>query len=371
MFQILHFIILIILAGTFIYYQKDKIVDKFRSSYTGFTSNTEGFQLSNLFSLQKPSILQNTINTSTDDLPIISLNSENDFKNEVVKYIHNFIPLRQSQTSSFTVGNLKSLNDKKIDIMIAQEEIFYNAVTGKPPFNKPLTNLRFIAGLYFETFILLTHTESGINSWKDIKGKIIGFPSKDSGSFSNGYKIAQAYGFKPGTDFNYINVDSMNRLANLFIQKKIDAMFITTCNKNPYLINLAKKMSIKFIGTNDIDESIMKAYFPCETVKYINTNNYYTSINTASFIKTFATRVILVCHKDLSEESMYNFTKKLIESSEELKMLSNNYLYNRDKLNLVEDAFMPSQMSYIPEKVEYHQGSLKYYNELYDEFFAP
>ncbi len=370
MFQILHFIILIILVGTFIYYQKDKIVDKFKSSYAGLNTN-EGFQLSNLFSLQKPSILQYSIDTSTEGLPIISLNSENDFKNEVVKYIHNFIPLKQSQTSGFTVTNLKDLNDKKIDLMITQEEIFYNAVTGKAPFIKPLTNLRFIAGLYFETFMLLTHTESGINSWKDIKGKIIGFPSKESGSFSNGYKIAQAYGFKPGTDFNYINVDSMNRLTNLFLQKKIDALYISTCNKNPYLINLARKMSIKFIGTNDIDENIMKAYFPCETSKYVNTNNYYTNINTASFIQTYATRVILVCHKDLEEEYIYNFTKKLIESSEELKMLSNNYLYNKDKLNLVEDAFMPSQMAYIPEKIEYHPGAIKYYNELYDEFFAP
>jgi hypothetical protein len=370
MLHILHFIILLILVGTFIYYQKDKIVDKFKSSYAGLNTN-EGFQLSNLFSLQKPSILQQSIDTSTEGLPIISLNSENDFKNEVVKYIHNFIPLKQSQSSNFTVGNLKDLNDRKIDLMITQEEIFYNAFTGKAPFMKPLTNLRFIAGLYFETFMLLTHTESGINSWKDIKGKIIGFPSKESGSFSNGYKIAQAYGFKPGTDFNYVNVDSMNRLTNLFLQKKIDAIYITTGNKNPYLINLARKMSIKFIGTNDIDESIMKAYFPCETSKYINTNNYYTNINTASFIKTFATRVVIVCHKDLDEEYVYGFTKKLIESSEELKMLSNNYLYNKDKLNLVEDAFMPSQMSYIPEKIEYHHGASKYYNELYDEFFAP
>jgi len=99
MLHILHFIILLILVGTFIYYQKDKIVDKFKSSYAGLNTN-EGFQLSNLFSLQKPSILQQSIDTSTEGLPIISLNLENDFKNEVVKYIHNFIPLKQSQSSN-------------------------------------------------------------------------------------------------------------------------------------------------------------------------------------------------------------------------------------------------------------------------------
>ena len=112
--------------------------------------------------------------------------------------------------------------------------MLHNAITGRGIFqNNPLKNLRFVTGLYYETFMLLTYPESGINSWKDIKGKIIGFPGKNSCSYLNGLKIAHAYGFKTGTDFRVINVHSMNRLANLFFQKKVDAIYLTTSNKKP------------------------------------------------------------------------------------------------------------------------------------------
>ena len=45
----------------------------------------------------------------------------------------------------------------------------------------------------------------------------------------------------------------------------------------------------------------------------------------------------------------------------------NKSLYNKDKLNLVRDAFIPSQMSYINDRISYHSGSQKYYDEIYKE----
>jgi TRAP transporter TAXI family solute receptor len=377
MFSFIQLIIFIIIFGTFIYYQKDKIIDKFMSKYSninleGFTNiynNIGGF--SNLFSLEKPKIISNEINISSKNTPIITLSADSNFKNQVSLYLQNLVPMRQREQATYSVSSLKDVDDKKVDLMVCTEDLVYNAVSGKKPFDKPLKNIRFVAGLFYEPFVLLTYPEAGINSWKDIKGKIIGFPSKESGSFLNGSIISQIYGYEAGKDFRYINVDSMNRLSNLFFQKKIDAMYLTTSNKNPYLLNLAKKMSIKFIGTNDIDEKILKTYFPCSVVKYINTNNYYTNINTSSFIKTHATRAVLVVNKDLTDKYVYDLSYNLIQKSEELKNMSNNYLYNKDKLNLIEDAFMPSEMINICDKIDYHPGAIKYYNELYDQFNNP
>ena len=361
----IQFIIFFIILATFLYTQKDKIIDK-------FNSKIEGFELSNLFSLEKPQILKREINLSVEGIPVITNDSLNDFNNILSQKLQEFIPLRISDKPTFSLNNLSIIENKEAELSIVQEEILYNAITGNLKTSQPTTtkfnNLRFIAGLYYETFILLTYPESGINSWKDIKGKLIGFPSKETGSYMNGVKIANAYGFEAGKDFQYINVDSMNRLSNIFFQKKVDAIYLTTSNKNPYLLNLAKKMSLKFIGTNDIDESIMKSYFPTCSVKHINTNNYYTNINTASFIKTYATRAVMICHKDLDTEYVFGLTKTLYDRSETLKLTSDGYLYNRDKLNLVEDAFMPSLMAIIYEKIDYHDGAQKYYNTIFHSF---
>jgi len=370
MLDLVQFIIFITILGTFIYYQKDKIIDKFSNiNITAF----EGFSgFSNFFSIENPKILSRNYKIN-EDLPIIMLDTENTFNNELSFYIQNYIPLRQSNDLSSLVDNLKIVNQRSNSLMLVQEDLFNDAIIARNDkiFKEPLKNLRFIAGLYFETFTLITYPDSGINSWKDLKGKVLGMPSKKSGSFHNGYKIAQAYGLEAGKDFRYLNVDSMNRLANLFFEKKIDAMYLTTSNKNPYIINLAKKMSLKFIGTNDIDEKIMKTYFPTDTIKYINTNNYYTNINTASFIKTFATRTILVGNKNLDTDYVYNLTKILFQRSEELKALVNNYLYNRDKLNLVQDAFMPSEMIYINNNIMYHKGAQKYFDETLEPISKP
>ena len=361
----IQFLIFFIILATFLYTQKDKIIDK-------FNSKIEGFELSNLFSLEKPQILKREVNLSVEGIPVITNDALNDFNNVLSQKIQEFIPLRISDKPTFSLNNLSIIENKQAELSIVQEEILYNAITGNlktsPPITTKFNNLRFIAGLYYETFILLTYPESGINSWKDIKGKLIGFPSKETGSYMNGIKIANAYGFEAGKDFTYINVDSMNRLSNIFFQKKVDAIYLTTSNKNTYLLNLAKKMSLKFIGTNDIDESIMKSYFPTCSVKHINTNNYYTNINTASFIKTYATRAVMICHKDLDAEYVYGLTKTLYDRSETLKLTSDGYLFNRDKLNLVEDAFMPSLMAIIYEKIDYHDGAQKYYNTIFHSF---
>jgi TRAP transporter TAXI family solute receptor len=367
MIEYIQIIIFTIILGTFIYYQKDNIIDKF--SNLNLNLNKEGFQMvSNLFSLEKPKILSQEIDITTEGVPTIAQDTESIFNNEVALYLANFVSLIPVADPNNIINNLIDVNNKKIDMMIVQEEMFHNAYTGRSNFKKPLKNLRFVAGLYYETFVLLTHPESGINSWKDIKGSIIGFPSKNSGSYMNGIKIAHAYGFEAGNDFRYINVDSMNRLANLFFQRKVDAIYLTTSNKNPYLKNLAKKMSLKFIGTNDIDENIMKTYFPCDSMKYINTNNFYTNINTASFIKTYATRSVLVVNKDIDEDYVYMMVKTIFQRSEELRIIANNYLYNSDKLNIVHDGFMPSLMAYVYEKMDYHMGAQKYYNEMYHTF---
>ena len=373
MIQYIQLIILTFLLGTFLYYQKDKIIDKFNSyginSFENFQNTGIGLGISNLFSIEKPKILTNEVNITTEGVPTISVSDENDFTNQVSFFIQNFISLLPVSDPDNVINNLINVNNNKTNLMIVQEEILHNAIMGRGIFqNNPLKNLRFVTGLYYETCMLLTYPESGINSWKDIKGKIIGFPGKNSCSYLNGIKIAHAYGFKAGTDFRVINVDSMNRLANLFFQRKVDAIYLTTSNKNQYLKNLAKKMSIKFIGTNDIDENIMKTYFPCDQTKYINTNNFYTNINTSSFIKTYATRSILIANKDVDSDYINKLTETIYRHTEELRLLADNYLFNRDKLNMVKDGFLPSEMAYIYEKFTYHKGSQKYYDNMYHSF---
>lgn len=331
--------------------------DKYTITKEGFKNFTDNFG-SKFESLEKPVELIQTIRSPLDGLPKISINLEDGFSNQFSKVLSEYIQMDFADPDS-SLNNLDKVNQGKIDFTIAQEDLFQDVVLGE----KKMNNLRFVSGLYYESFILLAHQESNINSWKDLKNKIVGFPDKGSGSFYNGFRIAQAAGLNPGKDFQYINVNSMNRLSNLFLNKELDAIYLTTNNKNPYLVNLSKKMALKIIGTKDIDDQIMRVYFPYDQPKYINTNYFYTNINTSTFIKTYATRSVIVSNKNFDAEYIYNLTKTIFKYSEKLKITMDQYLYQRDKLNFVLDSFLPTDMAYLGFNLEYHPGSSRYYYE--------
>ena len=70
----IQFLIFFIILATFLYTQKDKIIDK-------FNSKIEGFELSNLFSLEKPTLFKREVNLSVEGIPVITNDAMNDFNN--------------------------------------------------------------------------------------------------------------------------------------------------------------------------------------------------------------------------------------------------------------------------------------------------
>lgn len=349
MIQLFIFIFLFI---TLLYYSKDKITETFLNQYQ----------------LYAPTLLTET--SIIHNAPTILINDSDNLAQQLIIYFKErmHIPITPFQIQDNPIHNIHELDNKKVDLVITSEEFYINASLGKDIFTNKHLNIRFVSGLYYEIFLLITYPESGINEWKDLKGKILGMSNINSSSFHNAFKLAQIAGLTPGKDFQYLNVNSMNRLANLLLEKKVDAIYLTTTNKNPYLINLAKRMSLKFIGTSEMNNQILKKYFPYVVEKYINTNtfysnNFYTNANTTSFIKSHAVRSVLIAHKDTSNDFIYNLTQKLFQNSEALKIFFNNYLYNRDKLNIVKDAFIPIEMSYLNKLMDYHDGAKKYYYE--------
>ena len=272
---------------------------------------------------------------------------------------------------------IRQITNDEIQLGICQEDLLYSLILGEEDDednndikanqdNKTndYSNLRFMCSLYYESFVLVTHQYTGIYKWQDLKGKRLGFPEKDSGSFYNGVKLARIAGLEPGVDFVYYNTLSMNRLANMFINRDVDAIFLTTNQKNPYLINIANQRKVRFIGTKGLKEELLKTIFPFGFRKYINTSNYYANINSSNFLETYATRAMLVTNSDLSDKATYKIVKTLFEKSEELKNVIIQYLYHRKLDNYVPDAFDPEEMFYVNKLMEIHPGAKKYYEEI-------
>ena len=103
--------------------------------------------------------------------------------------------------SAGSFENIKNLESGKSNFAIVQEDVVYDAVFGKNLFDKPNKNLRLISPLFEETIYLVTHPESKITSWHDLRGKNICFGKKGSGSLYVGIEICKLINIQ-STDIN-------------------------------------------------------------------------------------------------------------------------------------------------------------------------
>jgi TRAP transporter TAXI family solute receptor len=300
---------------------------------------------------------------------IIDLPKLGSYHRETVYYkvgemIRSLYPLNHLSIEGGSIDAIEKLRNGKLDIVMVQENIFNDAILGNGFFkNKPLKNTSMITGLFYDTFMLITYQNSGLIGWKDLRGHKIGLPSKNTATHQNFIKLVQCVGLDPDKDMIYINVESPNRLANLLLKKEIDGIFLTSNSKNPYLINLARKMSLRFIGTDEINDDIINLYFPLAHKKVISTTNFYNNINTSALINTYGIREILVARDDVNSKIIYDLIKKIYQNVENLKFGINNFLGTQHRNNELIDAFIPSEMSFIEDTIPIHNGAKNYYIE--------
>lgn len=280
-----------------------------------------------------------------------------------VSQLSKLVPMTNQLTTG-TVENIELVSSGAVQFAICQEDVVFNAREGTDPYKIKRPHLQFICGLFYEYFILLVDTRQNITKWQDLKGKKVGFTGLKSGAFQNGIKLAKASGLEPGVDFPYKNINSTNRLMNLFQNGDFDAVYITSSTKNPYLINISKNLHIKTIGTSGIPDDIMKVYFPHARKKYINTNTYKNDIKTAKFVDSYAIRSILLTSEKVDTNMVYKVTKNLYSNVVNLKDSMNNHLYSPHRTNLMRDAFMPSEMFDVHFSFPIHEGAKKYYKEI-------
>jgi len=334
------------------------------------TQQKETFSLLNNYFVKAPDIYKMT-SIDSGVLATMGVYASGTFYEQFANYFkHKIYPVDIVNTSG-SADIIRKITNNDIQLGICQEDLVYQAILKEQPFNPkqetnnlPFQNLRFICSLYYESFILVTHQYSNIYKWQDLRGKRIGFPERDSGSFYNGIKLAKLAGLEPGVDFIYYNALSLNRLANMFLNRDVEAIFLTTNQKNPYLINLANQRRIRFIGTKGISPKLLKSGFPFGFSKYINTSHFYANINSTNFLETYATRALLMTNSEFPKKATYKIAKEMFQHSEELQNILTQYLYHQKLNNYIPDAFDPQEMFYVNQILDIHSGAKEYYREI-------
>lgn len=232
---------------------------------------------------------------------------------------------------------------------------------------KHAQDLRAVFGYLAGLYIPLTFADSDVKSWSDFKGKNI-FVGPPSGAAAKASidTISAVTGFKPGEDYEEVRLD-WGAAQQAMIDRKFDIYVRPATLPNPLLDQLIAADNIRLIG---IPEDVLKSE---EWKKAVSVSGRLTgTAKTSAYasgveyvnaygpeadkqISFMGYNMLLIAHKDVSEDFIYNATK--------------HYFANMDKVEKA-TAFMSTlglREAFIGLEalgIKLHPGAARAYEEL-------
>jgi TRAP transporter TAXI family solute receptor len=286
--------------------------------------------------------------------------------------------------SGGTLENIKMIIDGTMDMALVDEDILLNSVLKDKRFGeisgilKPIdpSSVAGVAVLYDQFMFLITIQYSNISSWYDIKGRRVGVLNKNSNSYIHFIKILDITNLLNGVSI--IEYDNQDKMFEALKNKTIDAIYITTNQKNKGLLELSQSVKLRFISPLDSSkrlimtssddktafQDLIKKQFRYVFPKTVDLNYFYSNINTTSYINTLSSRIVLIANPRMAKDDIYSIVSKIIESLIPLQMDINRYLYDVKLNNIVSNAFEFDALASFPKEIPLHEGALKRYEEV-------
>ena len=176
--------------------------------------------------------------------------------------------------------NLKMASENNRDIFVCSEVDYYHYLEKNIELKN---NLNFICSLYYQHFLLFCQSSSKINSFLDlirfrnknnlpdnIKDTVIkvGIPSKETNSYQDALILFKSIGID--IKANYTNLKFivepekklLGRLKlNLSNPESIECLYLTTSNKNIYLLEFLNTGNLNVCTNEDINQNIIKSNY--------------------------------------------------------------------------------------------------------------
>ncbi len=244
-----------------------------------------------------------------------------------------------------SASNIRELASGDADLAFSQNDVATYAWKGIESFNgEQIQAFGVIGNLYPEVVQAAFCDSTGIKTIKDFKGRRISIGAAGSGVYQS------VLDFLAANDMTLDDIDpqylSFAESADAIKNGQIDAAFVTAGIPNPSIQDLAATKDIEMLSLSDDAVKALCASKPY--VAYtIKAGTYKSQDKDAN---TVAINALLLAAKDLDENIVYNLTKAIYESTNELTHDKANDI----SLNTALDGFDISML---------HPGAAKYYKE--------
>lgn len=261
------------------------------------------------------------------------------------QYVKEFDVNSRTQTTGASVENINLLEQGKAEMAFVMSDALSQAVNGEVSFNEPIKNVSQIATLYPNVVQIITKEGSGIKTIEDLKGKRIAVGDQNSGVEINARVLLNGHGIT----YEDVKVDYLGyaEAADGLKAGTIDAAFLTSGLPNASVMELAETTGIQLVSVNaDKVAEIAK-----EHPYFISYDIAVDTYKNEEAITTAAVPNALVVRTDMSEDDVYDLTKKFFES---IPTLQNSHQAAND---ITLEAAQESVVAPI------HPGAQRYYDE--------
>lgn len=257
------------------------------------------------------------------------------------------------ESTGGSVFNVNAIMAGDLEFGIVQSDRQYQAWKGLKDWKDkgPQKDLRAICSFYPETVILMAGNDTGIKSFKDIKGKHVNIGNPGSGQRGNATDAMKACGIDWEKDMRAEGLVA-DEQAKALQDGRIDAFFYTVGNPNGSIKEATSgKRKVQFVPIEGpcIDQFVDKRPFYAKAYIPIK---FYPMAKNKENVNTFAVKATFCTSAKVPDDVVYAITKELFDNLEAFKKLHPAYGV-LTKENMLEALSAPI-----------HPGAMKYYKEV-------
>lgn len=252
-----------------------------------------------------------------------------------------------AQSTGASVANINLLMDKKVEVVIVQNDTALYAFTGEKMFEgQKFEAIRGLSTLYSEPLQIVT-TDPSIKTVADLKGKKLAVGAIGSGVEANARQIIAAAGmdFEKDIDAKFL---SFSEASQGLKDKQVDAAFLTAGIPTAAIQDLSAQNDVYIVAIDGDIAAKLKSDYKFFTDYTIPANTYKGQTED---VPTLTVKSMLCVSADMSDELAYELTKQIYENLDRVVLA-----HNVGKFITVETA-----LDAMPVPV--HPGAQRYFDE--------
>ncbi|MGB8437239.1 MAG: TAXI family TRAP transporter solute-binding subunit [Burkholderiales bacterium] len=258
--------------------------------------------------------------------------------------------LEIQQTPGAGIANVRGVDEGKAQIGIANSSTTVDGIEGRPPYKKKVTNVCQVANLYPQYFQVVALSDAGINSFADLKGKVLVTQPKGNTAEAVTAAVLHLNGM------DYKSLAKVNFQAGytdaVAMMKDGHAQVFTLGTTAPAsaVMDLASARDVHLVPADDKTLAEMNKLNPGFYKKLIIKAGTYPKQDKDVPVIGYSTHIIAACN--LPEDVVYKMTKTMVENVAGMAAVVKPI------------SGMTAKDMAVDMGVPFHKGAAKYYKEV-------